>query len=197
MAWLGLGSVQAESNRFIGGHVQLGTGYQLNSPTLDNYSNSQANDSENITGTPLVIGVGYTLSVSNLNVVGISYELNLLNTRLATQTTTSSSGTTYSSLGFSNQQQFSVVAGHLLSPYTMVYGKLGYATLTTVDADNNFSMPGFGLGVGVKSFVNDAQYFFAEYNQTRMARSAIANGSVTFDAKATGHQLLVGVGLQF
>lgn len=191
--------VHAESNRFIGGHVQLATGYQLNSLVLDSYSGGQTNDSGDITGTPLVVGLGYTLSLSNLNMVGVTYEANLLNTRSATQATVSGAGTTYSSLGFGSRQQLSLMLGHLLSPYAMVYGKLGYATLTTVDADNNFTMPGFGVGLGYKSFLNDSQYFFTEYNQTRMARSGIASGSTgdTFDAKSTGHEILFGVGLQF
>ena len=193
-----LGEVaQAESNRFIGGHVQLSTGYQLNTPTLDSYSNGQSNDSGNITGTPLVAGLGYTISLSHVPLIGISYDANLMNTRSATQTTTSSGTTSYSNLGFGSQQQLSVVAGYLLNPYAMVYGKLGYATLTTVNADNNFSMPGFGIGMGYKSFVNDSQYFFTEYNQTRMSRTGIASGSNTFDAKSTGHELLFGVGMQF
>lgn len=189
--------MHAESNRFIGGHAQIGTGLQMNTPTLDSYSNGQTNDSGNITGTPLVVGLGYTISLSNLHLIGISYDANLVNTRSATQSTTSGGTTTYSNLGFGSQQQLSVVAGYMLNPYAMVYGKLGYATLTTVNADNNFSMPGFGIGVGYKSFFNDSQYFFTEYNQTRMSRSGIASASNTFDAKSTGHEVLFGVGLQF
>jgi hypothetical protein len=193
-------SVQAESNRFIGGHLQLATGYQLNTPTLDNYSKGYTNDGGNLTGSPLVVGMGYTISLSSVHVIGISYEANLSNTKSAVQATTSGGTTTYSNLGFGSQQQLSVVAGYLLNPYAMVYGKLGYASLTTVNADSNFSMPGFGIGLGYKSFFNDSQYFFTEYNQTRMSRSGIPSGSAssdTFDAKSTGHEILIGVGLQF
>ena len=196
--WVLWFAAHAESNRFIGGHVQLATGYQLNTPVLDSYSNGQTNDSGNITGTPLVVGLGYTLSLSNQNMIGVTYEANLLNTRSATQTTVSGAGTSYSALGFASQQQYSLMLGHLISPYAMVYGKLGYATLTTTDADNNFTLPGFGVGLGYKLFFNDSQYFFTEYNQTRMARSGISSGSGnTFDAKSTGHEILFGVGLQF
>ena len=190
---------RAESNRFIGANLQIGSGYQLNTPTLDNYSNSQSTTSSKITGIPLVLGLGYSLSFGNRTVMGISYNRNLVNTASGSQSTSSSGVVTNSSLGYSNQQQYSLLGGYLLNNFSMVYGKLGYASLTTTRADKDFSLNGYALGVGYKSFLSDFHYLFAEYNQTRLSNSGIvsATSGVTFDGRSTGHDILFGVGLQF
>ena len=85
----------------------------------------------------------------------------------------------------------------MLSSYAMVYGKLGYASLTTTKAENNFDLSGYVLGAGYKSFLNNYQYVFAEYNHTRMPKTGLNNGSITFNAQSVGHEFLFGVGLQF
>jgi len=190
-------AAHAESNRFIGANVQIATGYQLNTPTLDNYSNSQSTSSSNIKAVPLVLGVGYSLSLNHSKIIGLSYEKNLMDTYSAALASTGSGATTNSSLAYTNQQRFSVMGGHLINNYEMVYAKLGYASLSTTQADNNFDLTGYTLGVGYKSFLNNSQYLFAEYNHTRMPKTALSNGSVTFNAQSVGHELLFGVGLQF
>ncbi len=190
-------TAHAESNRFIGGHIQIATGFQLNNPTLDNYSDSQSTSSSPVKGIPLVFGAGYSLSLSGSKVIGLSYERNLVDTYSASLATTSSGTTKSSSLAYSNQQRLSVTGGHLLNNFAMVYGKLGYASLSTTKADNNFDLSGYVLGVGYKSFLNNFQYVFAEYNHTRMPKTGLVNGSVTYDAQSVGHELLFGVGLQF
>jgi len=79
----------------------------------------------------------------------------------------------------------------------MAYAKLGYASLTTTRAVNNFDLSGYVLGAGYKSFLNNYQYVFAEYNHTRMPKTGLTVGTYTFDAKSVGHEILFGVGLQF
>jgi len=191
-------AAHAESNRFIGGNVQIATGYQLNTPTLDNYSNSQSTSSSVIKAIPLVLGLGYSLSLNNSKVIGLSYERNLVDTNSASLSTTSSLGaSTGSSLAYTNQQRFSVTGGYLLSNFSMVYAKLGYASLTTTKAENNFDLSGYVLGAGYKSFLNNYQYVFAEYNHTRMPKTGLSDGSITFNAQSVGHEFLFGVGLQF
>jgi hypothetical protein len=191
-------AAHAESNRFIGGNVQIATGYQLNTPTLDNYSNSQTTSNSNINAIPLVLGLGYSLSLNHSTVMGLSYEKNLVDTNSASLSTTSSLGaSTGSSLAYTNQQRFSVTGGYLLSNFSMVYAKLGYASLTTTKAENNFDLSGYVLGAGYKSFLNNYQYVFAEYNHTRMPKTGLSDGSITFNAQSVGHEFLFGVGLQF
>jgi len=190
---------RAESNRFIGGNLQIGTGYQLNTPTLNNYSNSQSTASSTITGIPLVLGLGYTISLNNRAVMGLSYNRNLVNTASGAQATSSSGTVTNSSLGYSSQQQYSLLGGYLLNNFSMIYGKLGYATLTTTNAEKDFSLNGYGLGLGYKSFLNDFYYLFTEYNQTRLSNTGIvsATSGVTYDGRSTGHEIVFGIGLQF
>ena len=191
-------AAHAESNRFIGGNIQIATGYQLNTPTLDNYSEKTISTSNsNINAIPLVLGLGYSLSLNNSKIIGLSYERNLVDTNSASLSTTSSTATTGSSMAYTNQQRFSLIGGHLLNSYAMVYGKLGYASLTTTKADNNFDLSGYVIGAGYKSFLNNYQYVFAEYNHTRMPKASLTVGTYTFDAKSVGHELLFGVGLQF
>lgn len=191
-------AAHAESNRFIGGNVQIATGYQLNTPTLDNYSEKTISTSNsNINAIPLVLGLGYSLSLNNSKVIGLSYERNLVDTNSASLSTTSSTATTGSSMAYTNQQRFSLIGGHLLNSYAMVYGKLGYASLTTTQAVNNFDLSGYVIGAGYKSFLNNYQYVFAEYNHTRMPKTSLTVGTYTFDAKSVGHEFLFGVGLQF
>lgn len=187
-------AAHAESNRFIGGNIQIATGYQLNTPTLDNYSNSLITSNSKINAIPLVLGVGYSLSLNHSKVIGLSYEKNLVDTYSTTLSTNNSNN---ESLAYTNQQRFSITGGHLLSNFSMVYGKLGYASLSTTRAVNNFGMTGYVLGVGYKSFFNNYQYVFAEYNHTRMPKAHLSMGSYTFDVQSIGHELLFGVGLQF
>ena len=191
-------AAHAESNRFIGGNIQIATGYQLNTPTLDNYSEKTISTSNsNINAIPLVLGLGYSLSLNNSKVIGLSYERNLVDTNSASLSTTSSTATTGSSMAYTNQQRFSLIGGHLLNSYAMVYGKFGYASLTTTKADNNFDLSGYVIGAGYKSFLNNYQYVFAEYNHTRMPKASLTVGTYTLDAKSVGHEFLIGVGLQF
>ena len=194
-------AARAESNRFIGANIQIATGYQLNTPTLDSYSNGQSTSSSDIKAVPLVLGLGYSLSLNHSTVIGLSYEKNLVDTQSASLATTGlisgSVSTKSSSVAYTNQQRFSVTGGYLLNNFSMVYGKLGYASLSTSKAANNFDLTGYVLGLGYKSFLNNYQYVFAEYNHTRMPRSGLSANSVTFDAQSVGHEFLFGVGLQF
>jgi len=190
-------AAHAESNRFIGGHIQIASGYQWNNPSLDNYSDSQSTTSSPVKGIPLVFGAGYSLSLNSSKVLGLSYERNLADTYSASLSTTSSGTSKSSSLAYTHQQRISITGGHLLSNFAMVYGKLGFASLSTTKADNNFDLNGYVLGVGYKSFLTNYQYVFAEYNHTRMPQTGLSNGSVTYDAQSVGHELLFGVGLQF
>lgn len=187
-------AAHAESNRFIGGNVQIATGYQLNTPTLDNYSNNQTTSNSNINAIPLMLGLGYSLSLNQSTVVGLSYEKNLVDTY---STTLSTGSSTTESLAYTNQQRYSLTGGYLLSNFSMVYAKLGYASLTTTKAANNFDLSGYVLGAGYKSFLNNYQYVFAEYNHTRMPETIFTVGTYSFNAKSIGHEFLLGFGLQF
>lgn len=189
----------AQSNLFVGWHVQAATGYQGVTPSLTNYSTSGAyTNSQTSQSMPLVLGAGFTFAISERQVLGLTYERNLLSIHAAGQDYYTSSGLTSSTrMGFDNQAQWSLMLGQLIRNGSMVYGKLSYASLDTTDAANNFSLDGYGVGIGFKTFLNPFQYVYTEYNYTKMSERSIQLGSDSFKASAVGKGGLVGIGWQF
>ena len=100
-------------------------------------------------------------------------------------------------MGFDSQAQWSLVLGQLIRNGSMAYAKLGYASMDTTHATNNFSLDGYGAGVGFKTFINPFQYVFTEYNYTKMTERTVNIGSDSFKASAVGKGGLVGIGWQF
>lgn len=196
----GLSPVWAQSNLFLGWHIQAASGYQTVTPSLTNYSNpSYHTDSQTSKGMPLTLGVGYTFALSERQVLGLGYERNLLSSKPATQNFYDAGSTlrSTSSMGFDQQSQWSVTLGQRIRNGAMAYGKLGYASMNTTDATNNFSLQGWGVGVGYKTFLNPFQFVYTEFNYTKMNEKTIALGSDSFKASAVGKGGLVGVGWQF
>jgi outer membrane immunogenic protein len=191
--------VLAQSNLFLGWHMQAATGYQGVTPSLTNYSTSGAyTNSQTSQSMPLVLGAGFTFAISERQVLGLTYERNLLSINPAGQDYYTSSGLTSSTrMGFDNQAQWSLMLGQLIRNGSMVYGKLSYASLDTTDAANNFNLDGYGVGIGFKTFLNPFQYVYTEYNYTKMSERSIQIGSDSFKASAVGKGGLVGIGWQF
>jgi hypothetical protein len=191
-------SATAQSNLFLGWNIQAAVGYQSIAPALNTYSSSSSayTTSQGSKGIPLFISGGYSWPVSERQVLGWSYERNLFNTKPGSQTHYTDSSLT-SSMGFKNQAQLSLVWGQLIRNGSMVYGKAGYASMETTNADSNFSMDGYGLGAGYKTFLNPFQYVFAEYNYTRMTDQTVTSGANSFNASSKGHGVLMGLGWQF
>jgi hypothetical protein len=189
----------AQSNLFLGWHIQAATGYQSIAPSLTEYSTSGAyTHSQASTGMPLVIGAGFTFAMTERQTLGIIYERNLFSTPPAGQDFYTSSGLTSSTrMGFVSQAQWSLVLGQLIRNGSMAYAKLGYASMDTTHATNNFSLDGYGAGVGFKTFLNPFQYVFTEYNYTKMTERTVNIGSDSFKASAVGKGGLVGIGWQF
>ena len=206
-ASLGCGLVMpamAQSNLFLGWHVQAGSGYQSVTPSLTDYATNGSSsgyytNSSNSSGMPLVVGCGYTFALSERQVMGVSYERNLFRVKPAAQNYYDSSSALKSStsMGFKNQAQWSLTLGQLIRNGSMAYAKVGYASLDTTNAANNFSLDGYGLGVGFKTFINPYQFVYTEYNYTQMTDKTIQVGSDSFKANAVGKSGLVGMGWQF
>jgi hypothetical protein len=206
--WIGLCAVwlcglaapaMAQSNLFLGWHIQAAAGYQTVTPSLTNYSNSGYTNSQASTGIPLVVGVGFTFALTERQVLGLTYERDLRSTRPAGQDFYDSSNALISStsMGFKNASLWSLVLGQLIRNGSMVYTKLGYASMDTTHASNNFYMDGYGAGVGFKTFLNPFQYIYTEYNYTKMTDRNVSIGSDSFKASAVGKGGLVGIGWQF
>lgn len=188
----------AQSNLFLGWHIQAATGYQTVTPSLTNYSNSGYTNSQASAGIPLVLGVGFTFAMTERQVLGLTYERDLRSTRPAGQDFYANNALISSTtMGFKNASQWSLVLGQLIRNGSMVYTKLGYASLDTTDAANNFSLDGYGAGVGFKTFLNPFQYVYTEYNYTKMTDRNVSIGSDSFKASAVGKGGLVGIGWQF
>ena len=189
-------SSMAQMNLFVGWSLQAATGYQSISPKLSSYQTSGAYTiSQDSTGYPLVVNGSYTWSVSERFVLGLGYERNVLKTKPGSQYYSVTGATT--SMGFKDQSQFSVLAGQLIRNDGMVYTKLGYATMDTTNAINNFSLSGYGLGLGYKTFLNPFQFVFTEINYTKMGDTSVTGSTETFKASAKGKGALIGMGWQF
>ncbi len=193
------GSATAQSNMFLGWNIQAAVGYQSIVPTLNNYlpTSSAYTTSQGSKGIPLFISGGYSWPVSERQVLGWSYERNLFNTKPGSQTHYNGATLSSANMGFKNQSQLSLVYGQLIRNGSMVYGKAGYASMETTNADSNFSMDGYGLGAGYKTFLNPFQFVFAEYNYTRMTDQTVTSGANSFNASSKGHGVLMGLGWQF
>ena len=191
LAWLA-GPALAQSNLFLGWHLQAGTGYQTVKPDLHSYSNSTTTTSDTAKGIPLWAGGGYTWAMTERQTLGLSYERNVRTVGAATQVSTSGTGR----MGYENQYQLSVVYGHLSGNDAMWYGKLGYAGMRTTEAENNVDATGYGVGLGYKRFLNPFQYIFTEYQMTQFPDKTIT-GNTTFKANFKGQGLVIGAGWQF
>lgn len=188
----------AQSNLFLGWHIQAATGYQAVTPSLTNYSNSGYTNSQTSTGIPLALGVGFTFAMTERQVMGLSYERDLRSTRPAGQDFyTNNALVSTTSMGFKNASQWSLVLGQLIRNGSMVYTKLGYASMDTTQATNNFSLDGYGAGVGFKTFINPYQFVYTEYNYTKMTERTVTIGSDSFKASAVGKGGMLGIGWQF
>jgi hypothetical protein len=188
---------------FLGWNIQAAVGYQSIVPTLNNYlhnylpTSSAYTTSQGSKGIPLFISGGYSWPVSERQVLGWSYERNLFNTKPGSQTHYNGATLSSANMGFKNQSQLSLVYGQLIRNGSMVYGKAGYASMETTNADSNFSMDGYGLGAGYKTFLNPFQFVFAEYNYIRMTDQTVTSGANSFNASSKGHGVLMGLGWQF
>ena len=188
------GPALAQSNLFLGWHLQAGTGYQTVKPDLHSYLNGGTTSSDSAKDVPVWVELGHTWAMTERQTLGLAYERNLRSVSGATQVRTPSN--TAGRMGYENQYQLSVVYGHLSGNDAMWYGKLGYVSLTTTEAQNNFETSGYGVGLGYKRFLNPFQFIFTEYQMSQFPDKTIS-GSETFKANFKGQGLLIGAGWQF
>jgi len=99
--------------------------------------------------------------------------------------------------------------GYIVSPTTMVYGKVGYTNarldLTRNDGVTNtgrsYNLDGFRVGAGVEKALSPRTYAKIEYRYSNYsdARLEYPNGANTnnFDVDTDRHQVVAGVGFRF
>ena len=99
--------------------------------------------------------------------------------------------------------------GALLSPTTLVYGKVGYTNArldltrddTTTETGANFNLDGYRLGAGIEKQLNNRAYAKIEYRYSNYgdARLRYPDGASTgtFGVDTDRHQVAAGVGIRF
>lgn len=99
--------------------------------------------------------------------------------------------------------------GYLVSPTTMVYGKVGYTNarldLTrsdgTTETGNHFNLDGYRVGAGIEHELSPRTYAKIEYRYSNYgdARLEYASGGNTnnFSVDTDRHQVVAGVGFRF
>jgi len=99
--------------------------------------------------------------------------------------------------------------GYLVSPTTMVYGKVGYTNArldltrndTVTETGNHFNLDGYRVGAGIEKSLTPRTYAKVEYRYSNYgdARLEYANGANTnnFSVDTDRHQVMAGVGFRF
>ena len=99
--------------------------------------------------------------------------------------------------------------GYIVTPTTMVYGKVGYTNArldltrndTVTETGRSFTLDGFRVGAGVEKALGPKTYAKLEYRYSNYgdARLEYANGANTnnFSVDTDRHQVVAGVGFRF
>jgi len=181
----------AQASEFDGWSAQVGLGYQATEGTFDNVKVDGAAvaitaDKLKPSGTVLMLGVGYTASMSDKYTLGGLFEINALKSQ-------SSFGNSYSNgakvanggitSNVANQYQLSVVGGYKLEKDTLLYGKLGYVAAKSETSNEDASpatspnMTGYALGIGVKKLYDKKTFGFLEANTIKFNNQDVTAAS--------------------
>lgn len=99
--------------------------------------------------------------------------------------------------------------GYLVSPTTMIYGKVGYtnarldltASDGTTETGNHYNLDGYRVGAGIEHELSPRTYAKIEYRYSNYgdARLEYASGGNTnnFSVDTDRHQVVAGVGFRF
>ena len=146
------------------------------------------------TGANLQAAYGFTLSSESVLSVGATY--GLTNDKAGGYVDTSETG----NLKLKKQVSIYVEPGYLVSPQTLVYGKVSYESATdevisSVPANSDSAdIKGVGLGFGVRTMIDKNWFAQAEYKQTKFDKK-MSNAGTNLDVKNTG--VSVGIGYRF
>ena len=204
----------AQSSEFDGWSAQIGLGYQSSDVTLDNVKQSGTAiavtaDKLKPSGTVMMLGVGYTASMTDKYTLGGMFEINALKSQ-------SSFGNTYfngakvASGGITNvlanQYQLSIVGGYKMEKDTLLYGKLGYVTAKSETTNEDASaatspnMSGYALGVGLKKLYDKKTFGYIEANSIKFNNQDLTDAGdsrITYTSGGSGYNIVVGIGMNF
>lgn len=211
---------QTKENAWQGAYGQLGLlGYASYIPGTSSGTTSIGRvqlpttfSANNLNGYAANISVGYNFIIDGPYLLGIGATLFPGTSRSATTSATNMAGTVNGEYNLSNLYSIYLIPAYAIDSEKLLYAKIGYAgaTLKTSASGNragNFSQVstdtnGIVFGLGYKQIVMDSVYLFAEanyaINNDKSASLVTDDGLiVNSTAKATGFDLMFGVGYRF
>lgn len=226
-----LASSAMAQSAFQGFYGQIATGYEGNSVSSLNATGTDSTDpavsdtwntsNQNFGGAPLVLGLGYNLSVAPKWVLGLGVDYSALSQKSSTfNTTFQGSSLNGQSLEMSNRFNIFVAPGYEVDKDKLVYLKAGYSgvqqkfnsgssmtnssgvTFQGGSSSQTKNLSGYILGVGYKQIITGGVYGFAEYNYMSYSKatySGVLDSTYSMSASPStnSYQVLVGVGYKF
>ena len=204
-------SAFAQAQNFEGFSVYASTGYNSWKSGLSNFVTnglppaSWAIDSVEGGGTPLFLGLEYTLPIDKEFTFGISWETDMLDGKAGTGALNFDGVKfeDYAHVVKSGAYQISLKPGVVMAPNTLLYGKLGYYSLTSSigqvgKTPLSYTSTGYGLGAGIKQMLSKNIFGFGEFS-TRIGttKNQTTSDGYTIDLKVDGMAALVGIGVKF
>ena len=204
-------SAFAQAQNFEGFSVHASTGYNSWKSGLSNYITggvpvtAATFDSVEGGGTPLFLGLEYTLPIDKEFTFGISWETDMLDGKTGTGALNFNGVKLgdYTHVVKSGAYQISLKPGVVMAPNTLLYGKFGYFSLTNTigavgETPLSYTSTGYGLGAGLKQMLSKNIFGFGEFS-TRIGttKNHTPDAGQTIDLKVDGMSALVGVGVKF
>lgn len=211
---------QTKENPWQGAYGQLGLlGYTSYIPGTSGGTTSIGSvqlpttfSANNLNGYAANVSAGYNFAINGSYLLGIGATLFPGTSRSSTTSATNMAGTVNGEYNLSNLFSIYLIPAYAIDSEKLLYGKIGYAgaTLKTSASGNragNFSQVsmntnGVVFGLGYKQIVMGSIYLFAEanyaINNDKSASLVTDDGLiVSSTAKATGFDLMFGVGYRF
>lgn len=209
----------AQSTKFAGAYLQGGLGYEkfssntsngslvstAGTPPAGTYALSTDTDYKNNVGA--AIGLGYTFAISPIITLGVGVDYYAKETKYSSRTLIGSSYQAAVTGKVNNKVSFNIIPGYVISPDSLIYGKIGYIRAKVEENDggeifkeNNH---GYSLGVGYKKFLTENLYLFGEASYIKMQDKHYSGpgesytGTYTLDSKTNAYNTFVGVGYKF
>lgn len=223
-ATLLLSTTAIAQSAFEGAYGQISTGYENNTVDSVRLTGQDYGDVAHVSSraspssvsAPLVLGVGYTFSVTDRFTLGLGLDYSALSQ------TTDAAGFGYPSTGssaiydynfaISNRYSLFVSPGYAIDMNKLAYAKLGYAsqqikysqTNCCSSPSNKDTVNGYVLGLGYKQMITNGVYAFAEANYYAFESASLSStytdgpgGTVSANPKSKSYNFLVGVGYRF
>ncbi len=220
-----VGTANAQS-AFEGFYGQIATGYENNNiksssttftTSPDVGTSTYNNPSISFGNVPVVVGLGYTFSLSNKFTLGVGADYSFITSKSGNFTSTPADPSEESNSGYakvSNRMNLFLTPGYVIDKNSLAYFKVCYSgqKVEQFDALSNTSVgsanvSGYILGLGYKQIISGGFYGFAEANYMSYGKKNISSSGAcenicstytgTTPTSSSAYNLLVGVGYRF